>query len=73
MIKIAVTRAAYDAIYATLPLGSVAIEPTFDVHGDREVWLDESVVNQLGAMRGPGRLSDVILRPVKNEAATGIA
>jgi hypothetical protein len=40
----------------------LAVEPTFDVHGDREVWLDESVVNRLGAMRGPGEdYSSVIL------------
>jgi len=54
MIRIAITPAAYAAISATLPLGSVAVEPQVDANGQRLVWLDAAVVNPLRAMRGPG-------------------
>jgi len=54
MIKIAITQAAYDAISATLPLGSVAVEPYFNEKGERTVWLEEVWVDRLGAMRGAG-------------------
>jgi hypothetical protein len=33
MIRIAITREAYDAIYATLLLGSVAVEPEANERG----------------------------------------
>jgi hypothetical protein len=51
MIRIAISEEAFDALTATLPLGTVAVEPSFNERGDREVWLDDSVVNRLGAMR----------------------
>jgi hypothetical protein len=63
MIRIAITAAAFEAIKATLPLGSVGFEPEPDAKGERYVWLEEGWVNKLGAMRGPGEsYSDVILR-----------
>ncbi len=63
MIKIAISVEAYEAICATLPLGSVAVEPYFNERGQREIWLEDAVVNRLAAMRGPGEdYSDVILR-----------
>jgi hypothetical protein len=63
MIKIAITQAAFDAICATLPLGSVNYENETTERGERYVWLDHGVVNRLRAMRGPGEsFSDVIIR-----------
>jgi hypothetical protein len=63
MVRIAITNAAYEAISATLPLGSVAVEPYFNEKGERVVWLEEVWVDRLGAMRGPGEsYSDAILR-----------
>jgi len=63
MIRIAISQAAFDAISATLPVGSVAMEPHVNDRGERYVWLAPNVVNRLGAMRRPGESwSDVILR-----------
>ncbi len=39
MICIAITPAAYDAIAATLPLGSVGYEADRDAQGNCLVWL----------------------------------
>jgi hypothetical protein len=46
MIRSAVTEAAYEAICATLPLGSVAVEPYYNEKGERVVWLEEVWVNR---------------------------
>jgi len=63
MIRIAISPAAFDAICATLPVGSVAVEAEANERGERTVWLEEVWVDRLGAMRGPGEShSDVILR-----------
>jgi hypothetical protein len=63
MVRIAITQAAYGAISATLPLGSVAVEPEANERGERAVWLEEVWVDRLGAMRGPGEsYSDAIMR-----------
>jgi hypothetical protein len=63
MIRIAITQAAYEAISRTLPLGSVAAEPYYNARGEREIWLEEAMVDRLGAMRGPKETySDVIMR-----------
>jgi hypothetical protein len=63
MIRIAISQAAFEAIAATLPLGSVGYENKTDEHGHRLIWLDRAVVDRLRAMRGPGEdWSDVILR-----------
>jgi hypothetical protein len=56
MIRIAITTAAFDALAATLPLGSVAPEPELSPQGERLIWLEK-----LAALRGPGEsYSDVI-------------
>jgi hypothetical protein len=69
MIRIAVTPAAFEAIAATMPLGSVGYENAVNERGERFVWLSPTVVNRLRAMRGPGEsCSDVILRIVGTEA-----
>jgi hypothetical protein len=71
MIRIAITAEAFAAIEATLPLGTVGVEPKANEKGEREVWLDDGVLNRLHLMRGPGEsYSDVILRLVEIEAQT---
>jgi hypothetical protein len=63
VIRIAITVAAFDAIVATLPLGSVSYENKVNEKGERLIWLDPHVVDRLRALRGPGEsYSDVILR-----------
>jgi hypothetical protein len=63
VIRIAISREAYDAIYATLLLGSVAVEPEANAKGERLIWLDDRWVDRLAAMRGPkATYSEVILR-----------
>ena len=63
MIKIAITLAAFEAIAATVPLGSVGYENATNEKGERLIWLEPGVVDRLKAMRGPGEsYSDVILR-----------
>lgn len=69
MIRIAITPAAFDAITATLPLGSVGYEAEASAEGERLMWVEPSVVDRLTALRRPGEsLSDVILRLVEMEA-----
>jgi hypothetical protein len=72
VIRIAITEAAYEAIKATMPLGSVGFERGPTASGEVFVWLEEGVLNRLRALRGPGEShSDVILRLAKGEAAQG--
>ncbi len=47
------TQAAFDAIAATLPLGSVSYKNAVN-EGDRFVWLSPNVVDRLKAQRRPG-------------------
>jgi hypothetical protein len=68
MVRIAITQVAYDAICATLPLGSVAVEPHINKRGSRYVWLEVAMVDRLAAMRGQGEdYSAVILRNCGSE------
>ena len=63
MIRIAISQAAFEAIAATLPLGSVSFENAFNERGERYVWLPPNVIDRLRAQRRPGEsYSDVILR-----------
>jgi hypothetical protein len=63
MIRIAISAEAFEAIAATLPLGSVGYENETNERGERLIWLDHAVVSRLRAMRGPGEsFTDVILR-----------
>ena len=43
MIRVAITQAAYEAICATLPLGSVGYENKTTERGERYVWLEPNV------------------------------
>ena len=70
MIRFSITRAAFDAVAATLPLGSVAYEKQLNSKGECFVWLEPNVVNRLRAMRAPGEsYSDAILRLVESDGA----
>jgi hypothetical protein len=63
VIRMAITQAAFDAIAATLPAGSVAYEPAVEDGGLRYIWLEAPWVDRLKSYRGPGEsYSDVILR-----------
>ena len=46
MIRIAITPAAFDAIAATLPLGSVGYEREPDEKGERRIWVGAAVSHQ---------------------------
>jgi hypothetical protein len=72
MIRIAITQAAYDAIAATLPLGSVGYEAQRSADGQIFIWLDEGAVNRLKMLRGKGEsYSDVIFR-LKRVVSLGV-
>ena len=63
MIRITITAAAFEAIAAIMPLGSVGYEREPDAKGERWIWLEPRFVDRLRALRGPGEsYSDVILR-----------
>lgn len=63
MVRIQISAAAFAAIAATLPLGSVAVEPERNPDGSIGIWLDPTAVAKLRDLRGPGEdWSDVILR-----------
>ena len=65
MIRIAISQAAFDAIAATLPFGSVGYENAANEKGERLIWLPPDAIAKLKAMRGAGEsYSDVILRLV---------
>jgi hypothetical protein len=71
MIRIAINQQAFDAIVATLPLGSV--ENALTERGERLIWLDHAVVARLRAVRGPGEsYSDVILRIADSDGPNAV-
>ena len=55
MIRIAITLAAYDAVCATMPLGSVAVEPEASERGERLIWLEAAMADRLCAIARTGR------------------
>jgi hypothetical protein len=68
MIRIAISAAAFEAIAATMPLGSVDFERHPADDGQKLVWLEPHVVNKLRALRGPGEsYSDVIMRLAEDQ------
>jgi hypothetical protein len=70
VIRIAISPAAFDAISATFPLGSVAYEAELNEQGERLIWLADAMADRLGAMRGPGEsYSDVIMRLVEADGS----
>jgi hypothetical protein len=70
MIRIAITKAAFDAIAATLPLGSMGYENATNERGERLIWLPRAVLDKLNRLRGLGEsYPDVILHIAKGESA----
>jgi hypothetical protein len=62
MVKITISPQAFAALAATLPLGSVAVEPERAPDGGVGIWLDHETVAKFGAMRRQGEsYSDAIL------------
>jgi hypothetical protein len=61
MVRIAITRAAFQAVAKTLPLGSAGYENATNDKGERLIWLDPSVVDRLRSLRSRGEsYSDVV-------------
>jgi len=69
MIRIAITAAAFEAIRATLPVGSAAYEPQRTERDGYFIWVERTWLNKLEALRQPGEgLSETIIRLVAMEA-----
>jgi hypothetical protein len=63
MVRIAISQAAFDAIVATLPVGSVGYENAINDKGERLIWLERRMLDKLNSYRRAGEsYSDVILR-----------
>jgi hypothetical protein len=70
MIRISITEAAYEAIAATLPFGSVGYEAKRSDQGDYFIWLERHALDRLDALRQPGEdYSEVTLRMAEIEAS----
>jgi hypothetical protein len=70
MVRIAISQAAFDAIAATLPLGSVSYDAEVTATGGRFIWLEPHTVDKLAALRRAGEShSDVILRLAADQGA----
>ena len=54
MVRIVITQAAYEAICATLRLGSVGYENKSNERGEKLIWLDRAPVDRLRSLGGPG-------------------
>jgi hypothetical protein len=68
MIRLAISPAAFDAIAATPPLGSVGYEAKLNANGERLIWVETPGADKLVAIRRPGEsYSDVLLRLVEAE------
>jgi hypothetical protein len=68
MIRISISIAAFEALAATLPLGTAGYESEPSPNGERWIWLEETWLNKLDAIRMPGEsYSDVILWLVEIE------
>jgi hypothetical protein len=69
MVRIAISQAAFNAIAATMPLGSVGFDAQTNEQGERLIWLPREVLAKLTAMRGAGEdYSTVILRVAEAHA-----
>jgi hypothetical protein len=63
MVRIAISQASFDAIAATLPLGSTGHENAVNEKGERLIWLERRMLDKLNSYRRAGEsYSDVILR-----------
>jgi hypothetical protein len=69
MIRIAITAAAFEAIKAALPHGSVAHEPQPTAEGGYFIWVQRSWLGKLEALRQPSEgQSETIIRLAAMEA-----
>jgi hypothetical protein len=67
LVRIFVTEEAFEAIKATLPVGTVAFELEV-TKGLRSVWVEQAVVDKLARMRRPDEtFSHVIMRLAAGE------
>jgi hypothetical protein len=63
MVRISISPAAFDAIAAIMPRGSVAVEPERNPDGSVGIWLEHDALATLKASRRPAEsYSDAILR-----------
>jgi hypothetical protein len=70
MVRIAISQAAFDAIAATLPLGSMGYENETNEKGERLIWLERRWLDRLNSHRRAGEsYSDVILRLAAESAS----
>jgi hypothetical protein len=70
MIRIAITAVAYEAIKATLPLGSAGYEAKRTDQGEVLIWLERRALDRLDALRQPGEgYSEIILRMAAMESS----
>jgi hypothetical protein len=70
MVHIVITQATYDAIAATLPLGSVGYEAQRTETGKVFIWLERRAMDRLDALRQSGEgYSEIIIRMAKIEAS----
>jgi hypothetical protein len=53
MVQIAISQSAFDAIMASMQLGSVGSENATDEQGQRLIWLEPQVLASLRALRWP--------------------
>jgi len=69
LIRISITSAAFEAIKATLPVGSAAYEPQRTGQDGYFIWVEPIWLNKLVALRQLGEgLSETIIRLVAMEA-----
>jgi hypothetical protein len=54
MIQIAISQAAFDAIAATMPFGTMNYEPQPNENGERLIWLEERWFDKLNSIRRSG-------------------
>jgi hypothetical protein len=57
MVRLTVSPAAYDAILASPPTGSVAIEPKRDEEGNFRISIERRQGDELRRLRRPGESS----------------
>ena len=55
MIRITITAAAFEAIAATLPLGSVGYEAEANERGERLIWIEDAMADRLQRDARAGR------------------
>jgi len=70
MIRIAITPAAFDAVFATLPLGSVDVEREPNEKGERLVWIKESRFSLSRPSRRRSPISGFPRRPTSSSPSS---